>query len=123
MMKKNQGILIIKINRVIILILFFSLSGCAAINSKNSEDLWFGPDKVKHFAASAAIGASAAAILKNNGHSDCDAATAGIGFSLAIGAGKEYRDKYIKKKYWSWKDMFWNLVGGTVGSHMASGCY
>ncbi len=100
-----------------------SVSACATVNSKKQQDAWFAPDKAKHFAVSAAIGASVGAGLKNNGSSDCDAATAGISISLVIGAGKEYHDKYISKKYWSWKDMFWNLVGGAVGSHLATGCH
>jgi len=106
-----------------IMTLSSTISGCSSMNKKKEKDPWFGPDKIQHFAYSAVIGASTAAILKNNGSSKCEAATGGIGFSLAIGAGKEYYDKYIKKTQWSWKDMFWDLAGGAVGSHLATGCH
>ena len=112
-----------KLSLMIMLTLSCCLSACASVKSKQQKDSWFGPDKAKHFVVSAAIGAGSSTILKNNGSSDCDAAAGGISISLAIGAGKEYHDKYIKKKYWSWKDMFWNLIGGTVGSHASTGCH
>jgi putative lipoprotein len=97
-------------------------SGCASVNSKKNKDAWFGRDKMEHFAISAAIGAGAGTKLKNNGRSKCDAAAGGITISLVTGSGKEYYDKYIRKKYWSWKDMFWDFIGGTVGSLAATGC-
>ncbi len=112
-----------KLSQLAIVMLLCTVSGCASVNGSRNKDAWFAHDKAKHFVVSAAIGAGSARILKNNGRSACDAATAGIGISLTIGAGKEYYDKYIRKKYWSWKDMFWNLVGGTVGSHVATGCH
>lgn len=105
------------------MILIYSFSGCASVSNKKQKDSWFGADKGKHFLVSAAIGAGSSAILENKGSSDCDAAAGGIGISLVFGAGKEYHDKYISNKYWSWKDMFWNLVGGTVGSLAATGCH
>jgi putative lipoprotein len=119
----DKQIAITKLSLMIMLIFSCCLSGCASVNSKQQKDSWFGPDKAKHFVVSAAIGAGSSTILKNKGRSDCDAAAGGLSISLAFGAGKEYHDKYISNKYWSWKDMFWNLVGGTVGSLAATGCY
>ena len=108
---------------VITLILTCALSACASVNGSQHKDNWLGRDKAKHFVVSAAIGAGSSTILKHNGHSDCGAAAGGFSISLGIGAGKEYHDEHIRKTYWSWKDMFWNVVGATIGSLAASGCH
>jgi putative lipoprotein len=121
MINKQQALE--KFSLIMILISLCSLAGCASVNNKRYRDSWFGPDKAKHFVVSAAIGGGSSTILKNNGSRDCDAAAGGISISLVIGAGKEYHDKYISKKYWSWKDMFWNLAGGVAGSLAATGCH
>jgi putative lipoprotein len=118
-----HDMLINKLSMLVVLIIIFSLSGCASVNSKKNKDEWFAPDKAEHFVVSAAIGAGTAMMLKNKGRDDCRAAAGGVSMSVVLGAGKEYHDKYIRKKYWSWKDMFWNLVGGVVGSLVATDCH
>ncbi len=107
----------------ILLILIISISACASVNTNKHKDDWFGKDKAQHFSVSAVIAAGTSITQTNRGKSDCDAATAGITVSIGIGAGKEYYDKYARKKYWSWKDMFWNFIGATVGSLAATGCH
>lgn len=88
------------------------LAGCAA----PAGDRWFGPDKLKHFTASAAIGAGAAYAAREAGAADADARAAGITVVLTVGAGKELYDRELKQTYWSWRDMTWNLLGGLLGS-------
>jgi putative lipoprotein len=99
------------------------VSGCASLDGRQHQDDWFGRDKVEHFAISAAIGAGAGAKLEDNGSGRCEAAAGGLAITLVAGAGKEYYDKYIRKKFWSWKDMFWDLAGGALGSLAATGCH
>jgi len=108
---------------IFILIITFILPACATTNKQRHKDKWFGSDKAKHFVVSAAIGASSSEVLKHQGHSDCHAAAGGLTFTLSMGAAKEYYDKRVKKTGWSWKDMFWNFIGGTVGSLASSGCH
>lgn len=79
-------------------------------------------DKKQHFFVSAALGAAGAAAARNHGAERCEAARTGIVFTIAIGAGKEYYDLRIKRTHWSWRDLLWDLAGGTVGSLLASGC-
>lgn len=79
-------------------------------------------DKLKHFAASMAIGAAGAALAREHGADHCQAAGVGFTFSVAIGAGKEYYDLRIKRTRWNWRDLFWDVVGATAGSLLASGC-
>lgn len=93
------------------------------MDSRSREDDWFGRDKAEHFIVSAAIGAGAGAQLDNNGSGRCDAAAGAFAITLTVGAGKEFYDLYVRKKYWSWKDMFWDLVGGAIGSLAATGCH
>lgn len=102
------------------LVLSLLVSGCATVNSR--EDHWFGRDKLYHFSAAAAIGAGISAMTEDRGKSACTAPVLGITAALAAGTGKELYDRNIKKTYWSWKDMFWNLLGGTVGSLAVSRC-
>jgi putative lipoprotein len=100
------------------IILVSSISGCAT--SAAHHDAWFGKDKFYHFTAAAAIGAGSTAIAKNSGMPESDAAIIGVSVAVGAGAGKELYDQQIKETFWSWKDMFWNVVGGMTGSFAVS---
>ena len=100
-----------------ILIAILLSSGCLTL--EQSADDWFGKDKLYHFAASSVI---SAAVTKNEIDNDCSKSRAvnnGIFVTMSLGAGKELRDKHVKKTFWSWKDMIWNLVGAYLGSEIA----
>lgn len=97
--------------------------GCASIDSRSHNDDWFGRDKTEHFIVSAAIAAGAGARLENNGNDRCEAAAGALAITLTVGAGKEFHDLYVRKKFWSWKDVFWDLIGGTLGSLAATNCH
>ena len=58
----------------------------------------------------------------NNQAAPCDAVLIGISTTFVIGSGKEWYDKKVKKTLFSWKDMAWNIAGGTLGSFAVSGC-
>lgn len=79
-------------------------------------------DKKQHFFVSAALGAAGAAVARDHGAPPCEAARIGITFTVAIGAGKEFYDLNYKRTHWSWRDLFWDAAGATVGSLLASGC-
>lgn len=95
-------------------------AGCSAMNNHPGDD-WFGRDKLYHFTACCAIGAGTTAVSLNNGIDTPEAPVAGIGMSIAIGAGKEWYDLGIAGKYWSWKDMVWDIIGGAAGSWAVAG--
>jgi len=101
-------------------VLVMSLSACATTPHPNDE--WFGNDKMRHFLVSSVIGAGFTKMAANNGVAPCDSIYVGISASLAIGAGKEWYDKKIRKTYFSWKDMFWDFAGGTLGSFATREC-
>ncbi len=105
------------VNVLLIVILPF-FTGCATVNWSN--DAWFGTDKLYHFTASGIIGAGSTAVAHSNGASDYNAPVIGVSVTIGIGAGKEFYDLTIKETYWSWKDMFWDLIGGSVGSYAVS---
>ena len=98
-------------------VLVFAVSGCS---SYSYNDHLFGPDKVYHFTAAGVIGACTTAAAVSNGASDSDAPVIGISVAIGVGAGKEFYDLTVKETYWSWKDMLWNLIGGTAGSYIVS---
>ncbi|MEE8328361.1 MAG: hypothetical protein V3R54_00325 [Thermodesulfovibrionia bacterium] len=102
------------------LVLSLLVSGCAVVNSR--EDHWFGRDKFYHFSIAAAIGAGVSSAVNKNGTSNCKAPVMGVSAAIGLGMAKELYDRNIKKTYWSWKDMFWNLFGGTAGSLAVSRC-
>ena len=89
------------------------LSGCAA--STTNHDHWFGEDKLYHFAAAASIGAGSSAVARDRGASRSEASIVGVSIAITAGVAKELYDEYVKRTYWSWKDMFWDAVGGIVG--------
>jgi putative lipoprotein len=107
--------------------LVLSLSACATAthhdqDSHKVRDSWLGKDKLYHFLTASVIGATATKVAINNHTNPCDAVFIGISTTLVIGAGKEWYDMTIKKTLFSWKDMFWNLAGSTVGGYAVSEC-
>ena len=73
-------------------------------------DEWTGPDKPKHFAATAAIAAGGVAI----GLSERQA----FGAALAVGLAKELHDSRPGGTGFSGKDMAWNLAGAYIGAKL-----
>jgi uncharacterized protein YfiM (DUF2279 family) len=41
--------------------------------------------------------------------------TAAIGAVFVVGGAKEGYDAFICNRYWSWKDMAWDILGGIAG--------
>ncbi len=99
---------------LLILILSIPLSACTSPDI--SRDKWFSRDKLYHFATAGAVSAATTAVAKHNENSDVKSMIAGVSVTLALGAGKETYDKKVKKTYFSWRDMFWNLLGAVTGS-------
>lgn len=105
---------------VSVIALVMSFTACATTHHHN--DRWLGEDKMRHFLVSSLIGAAFTKMAANNGAVGCQSVYVGISASLAIGAGKEWYDKNIRKTYFSWKDMFWDFAGGTLGSFATREC-
>ena len=105
---------------VLIIYLFAMLSGCSTFN--HQDDYWLGEDKLKHFAASAAIAAASTQIAKNQDKEKCNAALIGFSLSLGVGTAKEAKDMWIDHRYFSGKDMVANTLGAIAGSLAVSGC-
>lgn len=105
-----------------ILVLLVAVSSCATQSAQHHNDDWYGIDKLAHFGASAAIAASVTNYKESHGNRGCSAARIGFGVSVGIGAAKELYDKNIKRTFWSWEDITWDIVGASVGSLVASNC-
>jgi uncharacterized protein YfiM (DUF2279 family) len=95
-------------------------TGCAGTIS-SSDDAWFGQDKGAHFTAAAMIGISSTAVAYRQ-YEIPETHSIGIGIACALGVGalKEWYDLRVKHAYWSWKDFFWDAVGGVTGSFMGT---
>lgn len=93
-------------------------AGCATLG--RPDDPWFGRDKAKHFVAGVLMGAGGTAVALNNGADDSGAVLVGVGFAMAVGAGKEWVDRDVRKTFWSWKDLAWDLAGAAAGAFAAA---
>jgi putative lipoprotein len=91
---------------------------CASIRFSHGYDPWFAKDKMYHFVVSGAIGAGATSLAMKYGDFHEGSPLMGISVSATVGAGKEYYDAAVKQTFWSWKDMMWDLAGGTAGSYL-----
>ena len=94
---------------------------CAPLPAK--DDPWTSPDKFKHAGVSAIIGALAVRAARDRDAGRCDAFRIGSTVTLGIGAGKELLDQEIRHKGWSWRDLAWDVAGGTLASLLASQCW
>ena len=110
----------VKIVSNILLVLF--LSGCATATPHHQHDQWLGEDKVYHFFTASVIGAAATKVALNNHNAPCESVLIGISTTFVIGSGKEWYDMKVKKTLFSWKDMVWNMAGGTLGSFVVGEC-
>ncbi|GAK53014.1 hypothetical protein U14_04273 [Candidatus Moduliflexus flocculans] len=93
-------------------------NGCAS--SVGHDDPWFGADKYKHAAISAGIAAGATITARHAEISESSAPIIGFSTSFAVGLGKEAYDLRIRKTFWSWKDLCWDIFGSVLGSVAAS---
>jgi putative lipoprotein len=111
----SAWLLILKksISIVVFLGIIVVVSGCAPLSVEHDTHL--GQDKALHFGVAAFIGAESSLIAGHYGASNTEASVVGISFALGMGALKELYDKRVRKTYWSWKDMFWNAMGGVIG--------
>ncbi|MBU1694363.1 MAG: hypothetical protein KKC51_10425 [Verrucomicrobia bacterium] len=96
------------------LIVVSLFSGCVTFD--HPKDHWLARDKAGHFLTFGALGAAAAAAALHNDQSDNEAFMIGVGVATGLGAAKEYVDEKPLHKYFSAKDLIWDLMGGIVGS-------
>lgn len=93
-------------------------SGCASF--QRPGDSWWGPDKAKHFAVSAALAAGAAYAVARDEGSDADAVAAGFALAAGAGSAKEVYDARVKRTYFSGKDLVWDVLGGLAGGFIGA---
>ena len=91
-------------------------SGCA--NFRTCHDAWWGADKARHFAAAAVISAGGAALASSRLEAE-ESFAIGCSAGVLAGAAKEWRDLHIRKTCWSWRDLFWDSLGASVGASAA----
>lgn len=83
-----------------------------SLNKKIYKDTWFGEDKFFHFSVSSLLVGSSYHLLKCRLEKDKKTSAC---FSLTgtflIGISKEIYDKKIKKEFFSYKDLIYDLLG------------
>ncbi len=74
------------------------------------QDAWFGPDKVKHFFASAFVQSMSYGSLRAAGASHGGALAGATAATTAAGVGRELRDRRVKGVF-SGRDLVWDVAG------------
>lgn len=89
------------------LLLVFSLH---APPSARAADAWLGQDKLKHFFLSAFVQSISYGSLRGAGLSHGSALAGASVTTVAIGVGKELRDRRVKGEFSS-RDLAWDAAG------------
>lgn len=120
----------IKITLATILTLqIFICVNCRAEQNYNSDwnslykarknDDWFAKDKVKHFTVSMLLATGAFFAINSSTNEDSSSIIGGTSFSIGLGLLKEFKD--LKDgKFWSNKDLVWDVMGAGVAVSVAS---
>ncbi|GMV16728.1 MAG: hypothetical protein HS104_28395 [Polyangiaceae bacterium] len=90
----------------------------AAPAAAEETDPWWGRDKALHFGVSAGLAAGAYATSSFVLDERWQRASAGAGFSITLGAGKELYDA-AGYGHPSAKDFAWDVAGAAVGTAIA----
>lgn len=78
-------------------------------------DRWFGVDKAKHLAVSAAIQSATHLALRANGRDYRTASWDAAALTMTVGVGKELWDRH-RGRVFSWRDLGADAVGGGIGA-------
>ena len=103
----------------VLVYLFVCLTGCAAAHPK---DRWFNEDKLQHFLISGTGAAYMANELSSDSRAECEALAISMGIVFVLGLGKEWLDENVFNRYWSKRDIVWNMIGASVGSIAVTHC-
>ncbi|MGR3319678.1 MAG: hypothetical protein ACUZ8O_14520 [Candidatus Anammoxibacter sp.] len=94
-------------------------SGWESLFKFQKDDEWFAEDKAKHFAVSFLLAAGAYYSINVSTNKDSSAIIGATSFSIGLGLLKEFKD--VKDgKFWSNKDLIWDVIGAGVAVSIAS---
>ncbi|MDQ6690876.1 MAG: hypothetical protein M3Z18_10240 [Gemmatimonadota bacterium] len=98
---------------------------CLAVNLVFAQtavvhDSWFSPDKIKHFFMSAFIESLTYSALQAVRVNHRPALGGAIGFTLAVGVGREIHDQRTPGNIFSVRDLTWDAIGTAAGAVMLS---
>src|SRR3954468_11495154 len=83
-------------------------------------DPWFGIDKVKHFFMSAFITSVSYSALQLGRANHSSAMAGAIGFSMAVGVGRELHDMRVPGNLFSVRDLTWDAIGTAAGAALVA---
>lgn len=95
------------------------LTSCATLRQPGDE--WIANDKADHFVAFGLMGAAAALAAAHNDRPDGETFLVGVGVATGLGVGKEVIDDKARHKYFSGKDLVWDVLGGVFCSLVVIG--
>jgi putative lipoprotein len=86
------------------------------VQKSSHPDPWFGIDKVKHFFMSAFINSVSYSALQLARVNHGSAMAGAIGFTMAVGVGRELHDMRVPGNLFSVRDLTWDAIGTAAGA-------
>lgn len=90
-----------------------------ALYNIQGHDKWFAGDKVKHLTASMLLAAIAYSSVNAGANEESKAVITGVSIPIGIGLLKEFKD-LRDGKFWSNKDLVWDVIGAGIAVTIAS---
>lgn len=90
------------------------------VKKSSHPDPWFGIDKVKHFFMSAFITSVSYSALQLARANHRSAVAGAVGFSMAVGVGREVHDMRVPGNLFSVRDLTWDAIGTAAGAALVS---
>jgi len=105
-----------------ILIILFMLSIAAISHAEEKKsDPWLGKDKFEHFGYSAFLsGCTCTVAHRHFEYRSEKSLSIGIGFTVSLGAVKEFIDSKTPNHTASYKDFTWDIAGALTGALIVS---
>ncbi len=95
-----------------LLTLFIILHGYPKDTIKIRHDSWVAKDKALHFSISFIAYSGFEALFKGRGVQEPE--NKAIYLTIGLGIAKEIYDKFVKKTYFSWRDLISDIAGLTL---------
>lgn len=96
------------------------VAGGQGTSTVKHPDAWFGIDKIKHFFMSAFINSVAYSALQAAGANHSSAMAGAVGFTMAVGLGREIHDRRTPGNIFSVRDLTWDAIGTAAGAALTA---
>ncbi|MFO7841979.1 MAG: hypothetical protein R6V48_07515 [Fidelibacterota bacterium] len=83
---------------------------------RQPSDRWFSYDKWMHLSSSYFLTMQSAYLFENMLFTDpLDSRNISVGITFSLSLGKEFYDVFVNEGIFSWKDLFYDILGTSLG--------